>query len=250
MLAVELVPKDIENLKTEAVACLKNFSSVEQINIPDIMRLPHRSYDVASALLALGIDAIPHLRTVDHTFDQLGAITQNLMSQGLKNILLVSGDPPKDNPNFVSSEVTPIMAVEFLKKNFPTLKVFGALDSYRSNIQDELTYCHAKLDAGFDGLFSQPFFSLPLLEFWLKALKGSHFYAGFSPITSEKSKKYWTSFNKVPLDNQFEWTLESSAEFTTQGLDLVQSYNQSAYLMPITVSAQEYLEKITPKKSI
>ena len=69
-------------------------------------------------------------------------------------------------------------------------------------------------------------------------------------VWTEKSKKYWTSFNKVPLDNQFEWTLESSAEFTTQGLDLVNSYNQSAYLMPITVSAQEYLEKITPKKSI
>jgi len=51
-----------------------------------------------------------------------------------------------------------------IKREAPELTVYAGFDPYRSGVQAELEYAHAKLAAGADGLFSQPLFDERLLD--------------------------------------------------------------------------------------
>ena len=102
----------------------------------------------------------------------------------------------------------------------------------------------AKLEAGADGLFSQPFFDVSLLETFLKSFSSTQFFCGISPVTSQRSLEYWQTINRVCFPQSFDLSLAYNVSLAKDLLACSQHYNQHAYLMPIRTPVKEYLESV------
>jgi methylenetetrahydrofolate reductase (NADPH) len=243
-IALEIPPRAPELLLAESKQALQNFSSISAINIPEIQSIPIKSFEATQHLLRASLPAIPHFRTIDRSLEELERMVAALMEDGLKEVLLISGDPPKDNPNFVSSGLTPCAAVRGLKARFPGLRVYTGLDSHRTSFRKELDYCSEKLEAGTDGFFTQPFFSENSLGLWLEQLPKTEIWVGVSPVTTSGSRKYWERINQVVFPPNFTLDLESNCILGRRLLDQTRQANQKAYLMPITITTGEYLSAL------
>ncbi len=247
MIALELVPHEIDALKEEALQSIADFGhEIQWINIPDVLRVSVRAWEAARVLLQCGISAIPHLRTIDRSVTESVEVLRPLVELGLQKVVLISGDPPEDS-DFVSSGVTPIELVKALKEAYPELQCYGALDPYRQSLRAELDYGLAKLEAGFDGLFTQPFFCPNLLEAYLKYFPGVDIWVGISPVTSSGSRNYWEKVNKVAFPSDFESGLDYAARQAKTLLNVAERYGCNSYLMPITIKAEKYLPEIFSK---
>ena len=64
MIFLELVPRNYDNLLRLAVSSLKKYPLLTGINIPDIKRIPNRSYDVVTFLLHLDFWLVFYLSVV------------------------------------------------------------------------------------------------------------------------------------------------------------------------------------------
>ena len=245
-IALELVPNSFEGLLSDTRFARTGFAQISAINIPEMRSKSIKGHHAAEHLLKNGYDAIPHFRTIDRSFEELCALITPLIPLGLKSVLLISGDPSKD-PNFKPSELTPVNAIPRLKAVFPGLKVYVGFDPYRQGFRAELEYCRAKIAAGADGFFTQPFFSAPLLEAWLEQLAGTEVWVGVSPVTTESFKAYWEKTNQVVFPQGFRIDLASNCQNERDLLDLARKHGQKAYLMPITVSTEEYLPALLPQ---
>lgn len=243
-IALELVPRTLDGLLAESRSNLKAFPQVQSINIPELCSVSVKSYEASMHLRAAGLPVIPHFRTIDRSLEELERMVGDLVAQGLTEILLISGDPPKDSIGFVSSGVTPAMGIKSLKKRFPRLRVYAGLDGYRQSFRKELDYCHEKLEAGADGFFTQPFFSEGLLELWMEQLPSTEIWVGVSPVTTASSRKYWERVNQVVFPPSFGLDLQSNCDLNRRMLDLAAQAGQKAYLMPITIAAEEYLQAL------
>lgn len=244
MISLELVPREAKQLVTEAQEAIAHFPQINFINVPDVLRLELRSWQAAELLLDEKIPVIPHIRAMDHSLAELLLILEPLIQKGLERIIIISGDAPPDSETYVPSGETPITLTQGIKKVYPDLLIYGALDPYRTNFKDELEYSHKKIHAGMDGLFSQPFFDQRLLGIYLDQLEGIPFFAGLAPVTSDKSIKYWERVNQVVFPEGFQTTLEANAALGLECLELTKSKSQHAYLMPIKISSQEYLSSL------
>ena len=207
MIFLELVPRDIDDVIQLSTYCLNREDSLFGINIPDIKRLPHRSIDVAKELLKADITVMPHIRTQDHNIKTHLNNIEELYSQGLKHVLFITGDA-YTSPFHDHHLVTPVELIKEVKKQFPGLSVYAGLDPYRQKTQVELDYANAKLDAGADGLFSQPFFDCNLARFYLNRFTHTQLFLGISPVLTEKSKTYWENTNHVIFPKEFNHTLD------------------------------------------
>lgn len=242
-IALELVPNSIETLLEEARFSMATSHRICSINIPELRSKPIKGHHAAMAYLQQGIDAVPHFRTIDRTYEELESLIAPLIPVGLKSVLLITGDPIAD-PAFVPSGVTPVNAIPRLKKAFPGLKVYAGFDPYRQGFRAEIDYCREKLAAGADGFFTQPFFSTHLLETWLEQLKDTQVWVGLSPVTTASFKGYWEKTNKVVFPPDFTIDLQSNCANERDLLRVAKRYGQKAYLMPITVSCNEYLPEL------
>ncbi len=245
---VELVPRDIEHLKKEAQEILAQFPFINGFNIPDVLRLENRSHDAARALLDIGINAIPHIRTVDRSLEETTRIVHELVDAGLTHVLFVTGDHLENGRT--RFEVSPLHITEVIKPKFPNLKVYCGMDPYRQSFQQELVYCRQKKEAGADGLFSQPFFDKDLARIYLEQLEGFEFFVGISPVLTEKSFHYWINRNHAFFPKKFKLTEESNYDIGAEIVETAHAFNQHCYLMPITFSATDYVRGVfTPRRS-
>jgi methylenetetrahydrofolate reductase (NADPH) len=240
---LELIPRDIDLLKKEAKIMLQQYPEISGINIPDINKLAIRSYEAADILLEEKIDIIPHIRSIDNPLDDSLEIIRKMIDKGLSALLVVKGDDPSDETKKMFS-VTSIDIVKKMKSIYPKIKIYCALDQYRTSYEEELEYCKRKIDAGADGFFTQPFFDKELAEKYLQKMKNTEIFIGISPVTSEKSLLYWKNRNKAIFPNDFKVDLDSNCELAKEIMALADSYNQHTYLMPIKIEPQKYLEKI------
>lgn len=245
-IALELVPNSYETLLEESRFAVAQSVGIVSINIPEMRSKAIKGHHAADHLLRHGIDAIPHFRTIDRTYEELESLVAPLMPLGLKSILLITGDPIKDVPGFQPSGVTPVNAIPRLKAKFPGLKVFVGFDPYRQSFRAELEYCRQKISAGADGFFTQPFFSPHLLEAWLEQLAGTEVWVGVSPVTTASFKSYWEKTNQVVFPVGFGIDLASNCQNERQLLEIAKRYGQKSYLMPITVSTKDYLPALFP----
>jgi methylenetetrahydrofolate reductase (NADPH) len=241
MISLELVPRTLEALKIDMESVLKTNYKLDRINIPDIKRLDWRSWEAAELLLDMGVMPIPHFRSQDFDAGEVVDVVRPLINKGIQEILIVSGDPFEGQ---LKKGLTPIEMLGELKAEFPELKLFAGLDPYRTSWMDELKYCKEKLAAGFDALFSQPFFCEDLMNSWLKHFEPGQIYAGFAPVTSEKSIKYWQNVNKVPLLDGFDTSLIGNSKLANRLIKNVAQKGQGCYLMPIRVKASEFLNSL------
>jgi len=242
-IALELVPKTLDSFLEESRAHIRNFPKIVAINIPELRSVEIKSFEASEHLLKNSVAAIPHFRLIDRSLEDLEMKIEKLVSLGLKQVLLISGDPPLDMQNFVPSGVKVPQAIKHLKAKFPQLKVYAGQDSYRQSFKKELDYCKEKLDSGADGFFTQPFFSEGILNLWIEHLHDVEMWIGLSPV-SVKSREYWETVNQVVFPPNFRFDLEYNCIAGRRILTLIEAAGKNAYLMPITVSADKYLHAL------
>jgi methylenetetrahydrofolate reductase (NADPH) len=264
-ISLEVVPRGGESLAAAAETAGR-FSQIGSINVPDLPRLPLRSWDACGILgdhfsggpgsppppaaglrtpadpqgrAAAGPELIPHLRAID--FDPVLPFPHAdfFLSRGIKKALVIAGDPVKNRRAY------PVETAAFIKKlraELPGLELYAAFDPYRSNIRYELDYLKAKEDAGARGFMSQPFFDLRLLEIYAEYLEGKNIFWGVSPVLSESSRAYWESRNRAVFPRSFRPDLPWNLDFGRRMLDFCRTGRFNLYLMPIKIDPVPYLE--------
>lgn len=242
--SVELIPRNEEDLR-EQLDEVDSFSRVDTINVPDILRFPVRAWDACGPARRRGYRAVPHVRAID--VDPCGPLpfADGLDRHGLEEVLVIAGDRPEDGSHPVYDTDSETL-IRRLKRERPHLRVYGALDPYRQGPAAERDYALRKLDAGADGLFTQPFFDLRLLEVWgdlLREMNTTVFW-GATSVTSARAARYWTKRNRAVLPPAFAPTLAHSRALARGVLAFAEARNENVYFMPIRVSCRDYLEGI------
>jgi methylenetetrahydrofolate reductase (NADPH) len=243
-IALELVPRSLDGILTEAKESLNSYPFVTSINVPEIRRLPIKSFEPTELLLQNKVPTTPHFRVIDRTEKDLIEKIAKLIESGLKQVLIIGGDPPKDDSQFTPSGLSTLSAVKAIKREFPNLKIYTGLDPYRSSFREELDYAYSKQEAGSDGFYTQPIFSIGLLEQWQEQLPDAEIWFGITPVLTEKSRRYWERVNKVVLPSNFRYDLEYNIRLARQLLVTITEMHQRGYLMPISNGALDYLQNI------
>jgi len=189
-----------------------------------------------------GLRPIPHLRAID--VDPRGrlAFADAIERSGVREVLVVAGDAPADMSRPVYDTSSEAL-IRRLKREHPDWTVYAALDPYRQGFAAERDYLLRKMDAGADGVFTQPFFDPRLVEIWgdvVGPLDTTVFW-GATSVTSARSARYWTTRNKALLPAGFEATLAHSREVAAALLAYARERGDHVYFMPIRVEASAYL---------
>jgi len=242
-ISIELVPRDIARLRDELRTIRERYGRIDTVNIPDLMRLPVRSWEGTAAAKAYYGRAIPHVRAIDFDARQPFPPLAYLAEHGIREVLVVAGDPPADMSRKVYG-TTSIDLIRKLKQEAPELKVYAAIDPYRTSLREEAEYARRKLDAGADGFFTQPFFDKRLMGVYAELLEGREVYWGVSPVMTEASRGYWETKNHAIFPRSFAPTLDWNVAFAREALAFAEAAGGHAYFMPIKVDLDAYLRGI------
>ena len=219
------------------------FVRVGQVNIPDLLRFPLRSWDACAITRHKFPISIPHIRAIDIPAAGPLKDIEALVALGMGEILVVSGDLPQDMGRRVYP-TTAASLIRRIKSAWPHLKVYAAYDPYRQGLRAEYDYVNVKLDAGADGFFTQPFFDLRLLDIHAELLAGKEVFWGIAPVLTDKSRAYWEATNRAIFPREFTPTLEWNQTFARRVLDFLGPNDGHVYFMPIRIDIERYLSEI------
>lgn len=240
-ISIELVPRSVEALEEECQAIKAKFPSLEVANIPDILRMPLRSWDACRIAKRYFQRVIPHLRAIDFSLTKAADIEQAVA--GFDEVLIISGDPPRDFSR-LTYPTTSVELIAFLRQRFPHLRIYAGVDPYRNGPRAELDYLKRKHDAGADAFFTQPFFCLHLLDAYASMLSGYNVFWGISPVLSDKSRSYWETTNQAIFAADYQHTMEFNQSFARDFLKRLSGDQSHAYFMPVRTNPVAYLEGI------
>ncbi len=239
--AVEIVAREVEGVQRD-LEVLKKFPQVNCINIPDLMRYEFKSWNAAKITNPI-LPTIPHVRAMDIDLTKPLPMIDAFKSAGIKEVLVIAGDPPQD----MLTTVYPTESVDVIRKfreELPEVKVYAGLDQYRSGIREELYKVERKAQAGASGFFTQPFFDMRYLEMYADLLENFEVYWGVSPVLSMRSKGYWERKDKAVFPKDFEPTMDWNINFAHKVIDFIDATDSGLYFMPITIDIADYLPKI------
>jgi methylenetetrahydrofolate reductase (NADPH) len=242
-ISIELVPRSAASIASDLGTVAARFPGVDTVNIPDLLRFELRSWEACGQARRRLARAIPHLRAMDFAPAELGPLLAELDAHGLGEVLVVRGDPPQEP----GRAVYPTRAEELvaaLKRARPALKVYAALDPYRSGARDELELARRKREAGADGFFSQPFFDLRLLDVWGDLLEGQEVYWGLSPVVGPRARRYWETKNRAFFPVDFQPDLGWNRRFAERALGWARERGTNLYFMPIRVDLVAWLDGV------
>jgi methionine synthase / methylenetetrahydrofolate reductase(NADPH) len=212
-----LPPKGCNPWKTlDAIRLLKN-AGVDGVNIPDGPRAQTRMGAMATALMVqreVGIEPVLHYCCRDRNL--LGMMSDLLGAQalGLRNLLLITGDPPKMGPYPDATAVFDIDAIGLTnmvnKLNHgldigdnpigePTAFSIGVgVNPGAVNMDEELRRFEWKIEAGAEYAITQPVFDTQQLRDFLKAIESFRIpiVAGIWPLVSFRNAEFL--HNEVP----------------------------------------------------
>ncbi len=255
-ISVELIPRNKETLEEE-VKLIKDLAPlVNTINIPDLLRFNLRSWQATAITGKTYPNSIPHLRAMDFPSSGFQAyfndngLNKQIEDGNIQSILVVKGDKPQDKSKKVFDTQSTEL-ISFIKKEYPNIKIYGAIDQYRSSTDEEISYVKEKIDAGADGFFTQPFFDIPQMAEYGEKLDETklcmELFWGVSPVCTERSKHYWENLNNVTFPQNFKFDIESNIEFAKEALEFIIKRKTSIYFMPIKVDLKQYLTGIFGK---
>ncbi|RUT24764.1 5,10-methylenetetrahydrofolate reductase [Asaia sp. W19] len=235
--AIELIPRDAQSLNADLDQVKNLVPGVTTINLPDLLRLPLRSWDGAALAHRQGFAAIPHIRATDI------APTAPLPcaeQEGIREILVIAGDPPPNDshPSWPNSSAQIIARYQ---REAPHLKVYAAFDPYRRAPWQELDDIKQKRDAGAAGFFTQPLFDKRFFELSASWLENDVVFWGLSPVIGPKARGYWERVNHVVFPGDFEPSLDANIAFARAILTEIRARGDNAYLMPLRVALDAYL---------
>ncbi|MEP7345914.1 MAG: bifunctional homocysteine S-methyltransferase/methylenetetrahydrofolate reductase [Gemmatimonadaceae bacterium] len=216
--SVEIVPPrgvDATRMLTD-VASLKA-RGVDAVNVPDGPRAQSRMGAMMTSLLIeqrVGIETVCHYSCRDRNL--LGMLSDLLggAAMGLRNILLVTGDPPKMGPYPDATAVFDIDAIGLtnlvagLNRGLdpgghaigkPTSYVIGVgVNPAAIDLALEVRRFQFKMDAGAEYAITQPVFDVRQLEYFLTKVPSNRIpiIAGIWPLVSVRNAEFLA--NEVP----------------------------------------------------
>jgi len=215
--SVEIVPpRGVDTVKLELDAAALHKAGVDAINVPDGPRAQSRMGAIATSLIIErhGIEAITHYCCRDRNL--LGMLSDLLGASalGLRNLLLITGDPPKMGPYPDATAVFDIDAIGLtnlvskLNRGLdpganaigePTRFVIGVgVNPASIDPAHELKRFHWKVDAGAEYAITQPVFDPDQLERFLASIDDVRIpvIAGIWPLVSARNAEFLA--NEVP----------------------------------------------------
>lgn len=210
VIAVEFDSPLVDNMTDfmEKAKELQN-SDVDIITIADC---PVARARMDSSILAcklhrqLGIDVLPHLTCRDRNTNATRALLLGLSVEGIRNVLLVTGDPvPLDIRNEIksvfqfNSRKMAKYITELNKMNFNNpFGLFGALNINAANFDVALNVAKEKLESGMQGFFTQPVFDARAIENLQRAKEELKvpIMGGILPVISYRNAEFMN--NEIP----------------------------------------------------
>lgn len=237
--SVELVPpRGVDPAPMLAQARILATAGVDAINIPDGPRAQSRMSALLAGLLIqreIGIEAIPHYACRDRNL--LGMLSDLLgaAASGLRNLLIVTGDPPKMGPYPDATAVFDIDAIGLtnlvarLNRGLdpggnsigqPPAFVHGVgVNPAAPDLERELARFRWKAEAGACFAMTQPVFDLEQLDRGLDRLApfGVPIIAGVWPLLSLRNAEFLA--NEVPGVHVPTAVLDRMRRASTSGND-------------------------------
>ncbi len=108
------------------------------------------------------LTAVPHLTCIDSSFDELNEIADNYWDLGIRHILALRGDAPKDSPN-LNHNIYAEDLVRLLRKRHDfdiSIAAYPEVHPEARNAQADLLHLKQKVDAGANLAISQFFFDI------------------------------------------------------------------------------------------
>src|SRR5947207_4011065 len=215
---VEVVPpKGCSPAKTlDAIRLLKD-AGVDGVNIPDGPRAQTRMGAMATAVMVqqqIGIEAVLHYCCRDRNLLGMMSDILGAAALGLRNLLLITGDPPKMGPYRDATAVFDIDAIGLTdmvnKLNHgldignnpigePTAFSIGVgVNPGAVNMEEELRRFEWKIEAGAEYAITQPVFDTQQLRDFLKRIEHCRIpiVAGIWPLVSFRNAEFL--HNEVP----------------------------------------------------
>jgi homocysteine S-methyltransferase len=221
---VEIVPpKGIDCTKEVDGARLLSKLGVHAINVPDS---PRASARMSAQSLAIqiqqqtGIETILHYTCRDRNILSIQSDLLGVASMGLRNILCVTGDPPKlgNYPDATAVfDVDSIGLVNIVRRLNHGLDIgsnpIGASTNFTigvasnpgvPDIDQELRRFAYKVEAGAEYAITQPVFDLRLLEIFLERIDGFRIpvIAGIWPLTSLRNAEFMKNDLRVSMPEE------------------------------------------------
>jgi homocysteine S-methyltransferase len=221
---VEIVPpKGIDCSKELAGASLLANLGIDVINVPDS---PRASARMSAQSLCIqiqqktGIETILHYTCRDRNVLSIQSDLLGASSIGLKNILCLTGDPPKlgNYPDATAVfDVDAIGLVNVVNRLNHGLDIGGnpigastgftlgvAANPGVPDIENEIRRFAYKVEAGGEYAITQPVFDLRLLELFLKRIEGFRIpvIAGIWPLTSLRNAEFMKNDLRVSMPEE------------------------------------------------
>ncbi len=215
---VEIVaPRGVSPAKQIDAARTMFFYGIDAINIPDGPRASARMSALSLAVQiqrAVGIETVLHYTCRDRNVIGIQSDLLGAWALGLRNILAITGDPPKlgDYPDATAVfDIDAIGLVNVINRLNHGLDIAGnpigeptafhtgvGVNPGAYNMDKELSRLDWKVDAGAEFMITQPVFDLKVLESFLKRVEHIHIpvIAGLWPLTSLRNALFMN--NEVP----------------------------------------------------
>ena len=210
-------PKGWDTSRVVAGARMLKAAGVDAVNIPDGPRASARMGAQALAVILekqVGIETILHYCCRDRNLLGMQSDILGAAALGLKNLLLITGDPPKmgDYP-----DATAVFDVDAIGLTHVVTRLNHGLDLGGNpfvpptaflvgvgvnpgalEIDHEIRRFHYKVEAGAEFAITQPVFDIRQLEGFLKRIEGCRIpiVAGVWPLTSLRNAEFMN--NEVP----------------------------------------------------
>ena len=210
VIAVELdPPRNADSAKYMAGAWTLKAAGVDAITIADCAtaRASMDSSIMACKLRReLGIDAIPHMTCRDRNLNATKALLLALSTEGVSNVLTVTGDPvPSAERDEVKSvfQFNSRMLASYIKSlnenefSHP-IRVYGALNINAKNFDRELERTVKKVENGMCGFLTQPVLTAEAMENLHRAHErlapfGAKLLGGIIPVVSSRNARFMNS---------------------------------------------------------
>jgi methionine synthase I (cobalamin-dependent)/5,10-methylenetetrahydrofolate reductase len=252
---VEIVPpKGINCVKEIEGARLLAGLGVHAINVPDS---PRASARMSAQSLSIqiqqhtGIETILHYTCRDRNILSIQSDLLGASSIGLRNILCLTGDPPKlgNYPDATAVfDVDAIGLVNIVRRlnhgldigsnsigASTNLTIGVAANPGVPDIENELRRFKYKVEAGAEYAITQPVFDLRLLEIFLERIREFHIpvIAGIWPLTSLRNAEFMKNDLRVSMPEEIM-------------LRMAQAESPEAARREGVLIAQEMLEAVRP----
>lgn len=216
--SVEIVPPKGVNPEPMFAQCRAlKAAGVDAVNVPDGPRAQSRMGVLPSAMLIereVGIETVIHYCCRDRNLLGMLSDIMGAAAAGLRNILVITGDPPKMGPYPDSTAVFDIDSIGLTNLVYrlnhgldPGNNPIGAATQWvigvgvnpaAVDLDRELSRFHWKVDAGAEFAVTQPVFDPAQLETFLKRVESYRIpiVAGIWPLISLRNAEFLA--NEVP----------------------------------------------------